>query len=180
MTVSTNFNVLSLEIYAENAKWWINLDTGERLVRNKGELICLMHSELSEAFSGFDESDDHLPARRMFDVELADVIIRLHDYAGGFGYDLELPTVMDDPPSVDNRMNLLRVHEALSKLMEAERRGNREAAEYWLALTNRRIRNFAAYKGIELDTIVDEKRAYNRSRVDHSLAARRTAGGKKW
>jgi hypothetical protein len=175
-----NFNQLSAAIHAENAKWWIDLATGERLNRNKGELICLMHSELSEAFSGFDEFDDHLPHRRMFDTELSDVIIRIHDYAGAFGYDLELPVVMDDPPSIDNRMNLLRSHEALSNLMEAERKGNREAAEYWLAVANRRIRNFAAYKGIPLDEIIEEKRQYNRSRVDHSLAARRKAGGKKW
>lgn len=177
---STNFNELSQAIHAENAKWWIDLETGARLNRNKGELICLMHSELSEAFEGFDIQDDHLPNRHMFHVELADAIIRLHDYAGGFGYDLELPAVMDDPPSVDNRMNLLRAHAALSNLMEQERKGNREAAEYWLALANRRIRNFAAYKDIPLDTIVEEKRAYNRSRRDHSVEARKAAGGKKW
>lgn len=176
----TNFNDLSREIHAENAKWWIDLETGLPKQRNKGELICLMHSELSEAFEGFDEFDDHLPAQRMFDVELADVLIRIHDYAGGFGYDLELPATMDDPPSVDNKMNLLRAHAALSNLMEQERKGNREAAEYWLALANRRIRNFAKYKDIPLDAIVEKKRAYNRARADHKIEARKAAGGKKW
>jgi NTP pyrophosphatase (non-canonical NTP hydrolase) len=33
--------------------------------------------------------DDHLPHRRMAEVELADAIIRILDYAGGFGYDLQ-------------------------------------------------------------------------------------------
>jgi GH18 family chitinase len=33
--------------------------------------------------------DDKLPHRRMAEVELVDAIIRIFDYAGAFGYDLE-------------------------------------------------------------------------------------------
>ena len=32
--------------------------------------------------------DDHLPNRPMEEVELADAIIRICDYAGGFGLDV--------------------------------------------------------------------------------------------
>lgn len=33
--------------------------------------------------------DDKLPHRRMAEVELADALIRIFDYAGAFGYDLD-------------------------------------------------------------------------------------------
>lgn len=72
------------------AGWWTNLKTGEPLNRNKGEMIALMHSELCECLEGVRKStqDDHLPHRRAEEVELADVVIRIFDYAGGFGLDL--------------------------------------------------------------------------------------------
>ena len=51
----------------------------------------LMVSEIAEAMEGErkDLMDDKLPHRKMAEVELVDVLIRLFDYAGGFGYDLE-------------------------------------------------------------------------------------------
>lgn len=84
-------NELSKQCHADNQHWWRNPETGERLERNKGELICLMHSELSEAMEGERKNlmDDHLPHRRMAEVEFADVLIRMFDYAGAFGFDLD-------------------------------------------------------------------------------------------
>lgn len=70
--------------------WWTDLETGEKKERNKGELLCLIHSEVSEAMEGArkDLMDDKLPHRSMEEVELADVIIRILDYAGGFDLDI--------------------------------------------------------------------------------------------
>lgn len=86
-----NLNDLSKTVHAANIKWWQDPNTGLPIKRNKGELIALMHSELSEALEGERKGlmDDHLPHRRMAEVELVDVIIRILDYAGGFGYDLQ-------------------------------------------------------------------------------------------
>lgn len=70
--------------------WWKDLKTGETIQRNKGELIALMHSELSEALEGERKNlhDDKLPHRLMAEVEFADTLIRMLDYCGGFNYDL--------------------------------------------------------------------------------------------
>jgi NTP pyrophosphatase (non-canonical NTP hydrolase) len=77
--------------HAANQHWWHHPQTGERLQRNKGELLMLMVSEISEAMEGERKSlmDNHIPHRPMVEVELADVLLRIFDYAGAFGYDLE-------------------------------------------------------------------------------------------
>jgi NTP pyrophosphatase (non-canonical NTP hydrolase) len=70
--------------------WWHDIRTGEPLARNKGELLMLIVSEIAEAMEGERKNlmDDKLPHRRMAEVELADALIRICDYAGGHGYDL--------------------------------------------------------------------------------------------
>ena len=77
---------LQKKIHQQNieAGWWEN-------PREKGTLLCLIHSEISEAMEGERKNlmDDHLPHRKMAEVELADAVIRILDYAHAFGYDIE-------------------------------------------------------------------------------------------
>ena len=77
-------------VHSQNTKWWTDINTREKLNRNVGEMIALCHSELSEALEGHRKNlqDDHLPHRKMLEVELADCIIRIFDLAGGLGLDL--------------------------------------------------------------------------------------------
>ena len=71
--------------------WWQDLETGDDKDRNVGEMMNLIHSEISEAGEGArkDIMDDHLPHRKMVEVELADTIIRILDFAIAGGYDVE-------------------------------------------------------------------------------------------
>lgn len=70
--------------------WWHDIHTGERIERNRGELLMLIVSEIAEAMEAERKGlmDDKLPHRPGAEVELADALIRICDYAGGCGYDL--------------------------------------------------------------------------------------------
>ncbi|OGX19871.1 MAG: hypothetical protein A3K83_04010 [Omnitrophica WOR_2 bacterium RBG_13_44_8b] len=63
---------------AKKKGWW-------QEARNEGELIALMHSELSEAL----EAMRNHGAQEAIAEELADCCIRIFDYCGARGIDLE-------------------------------------------------------------------------------------------
>jgi NTP pyrophosphatase (non-canonical NTP hydrolase) len=86
-----NLNDYANEVHLANKKWWLDPFTGLAITRNVGELLMLCVSELAEAMEGHrkDLMDDKLPHRKMFEVELADCLIRIFDIGAGLGLDLE-------------------------------------------------------------------------------------------
>lgn len=85
MDQSRHIGLMAGWIRELNENWWTNIETGEPLQRNVGELLMLSVSELAEALEGHRKNlmDDKLPHRKMFDVEIADTFIRLLDLCGG-------------------------------------------------------------------------------------------------
>ena len=85
MIDTTDITRIQNEIHSQNVKagWW---DTQ----RNHGELLMLIVSEIAEAMEGDrkDLMDDHLPHRKMIEVELADAMIRILDMAAGLNLDI--------------------------------------------------------------------------------------------
>jgi NTP pyrophosphatase (non-canonical NTP hydrolase) len=72
-----SFKQVSLRVHATAVeKGW------HKEPRSVGDLICLMHSELSEALESYRkgiETDDHIPDFSGIEAEFADVIIRIMD-----------------------------------------------------------------------------------------------------
>ena len=69
--------------------WWHDAE-GKKKDRNLGELLCLIHSEISEAMEGARKGlmDNHLKHKSMMEVELADAVIRIFDLAESRGFNL--------------------------------------------------------------------------------------------
>jgi len=99
-----NLNTYSKEIFNSNleAGWWTDEEIQKVKERSFGKYtkesatliaskLALVHSEVSEALEGMRKGlqDDHLPHRAMFEVELADTLIRIFDLCGFCDLDID-------------------------------------------------------------------------------------------
>lgn len=172
-----DINERAKEVHTANVKWWHDLETGEPLNRNVGELQMLIVSELSEAMEGErkDLMDDHIPHRKMAEVEMADAYIRVLDYQYGlYGHFWAYTGEVPDVP--ENKGEALF---ALVKLVAQFDNGiemvGKQTAKL-LAGIEAYCRKFC----YDLEGAYQEKMAYNAVRADHQAEQRRLAGGKKW
>lgn len=167
-------------VHEANAKWWHDLDTGERLERNKGELLMLCISEVAEAMEGERKNlaDSHLKSRPMAEVEMADVLIRLLDFAGGFGYELR---VLDgvDRTSENKGEALLAICDGILDIYWTDILDPSDVGQM-ISQTIASIYAYCVKFGYDLEGAYHEKLAYNRVRADHKVEARKAVGGKRW
>lgn len=183
-----NIDELAKEIHANNvaAGWW----DGDVCLITKVHLIT---TEICEATEGMrkDLMDDHLPHRKMEEVELADALIRTLDLGGKLHLEFSAPTC-----------KTLANCEFKNNHADAEQHFDLVAAVYQFGMSIRRvfmigleapfpvslyysllvtkIINESVRRGFDIEAAMREKLTYNKQRADHKPENRVLANGKKF
>ncbi len=203
MAAADAVDVLCQEIHWLNVHsgWWHNLSTGELIDRDFGQLLCLTHSEVSEAWEAnrLGIPDSHLSNFPGEFVELADVLIRCFDWMGAArmpvasafaGITLEAARVVDHPMNMilpSRADKYMALHGWISGVLEVARRLPLDSIQVATpaAFVILQVLGLAAeaypQEGLGLDLLCrtfSSKLEYNQSRLDHMPAMRRD-GGKK-
>ena len=178
-----NYNELAKTIHEQNKAvgWW---DDPDRCL-----LTCvqLTNTEVCEATEGFrkDLMDDHLPHRKMEEVELADAVIRALDLGGHLGL-----TVTEENHEfvISYRLRHAKTNCAMhlwltemsckiGRNIDAERPKQILDENYTDLILS--IEYVAKKLGYDLDGAIMEKIEYNKHRQDHKRSERAKEGGKK-
>jgi hypothetical protein len=179
----TDFNALAKSVYTANASvgWWDNPH------RNVYELLQLVVTEIAEATEGErkDLMDDHLPHRKMGEVELADALIRLLDMAGAWGWTYKPGISPMLPRGLLSATNKGEVHfrltQTITELGIAIQFGSEKTVISQRYTTAVDAILLAGGKfGYDVLPAIQEKLAYNTQRLDHKRDVRMQEGGKKF
>jgi len=180
------------------AGWWTDPQTGLRKERNQGQLIALMHSEVSEAVEADRKNlmDDKLPLRKGVEVEIGDMLIRLGDFVGSLRpgetelFGRHVASIFSDAggelPSGPNSDPFAEIHRRLSNaynyvVVPSGTLGTSDSMiVFYLAKAVRTAFDLAASRGLDLIGAVEEKAAFNAKRPDHRLENRKLEGGKAY
>lgn len=176
--MTKNFNEYAQRIHKLNHQWWHD-QFGNRLDRNPGELLMLVVTELAEGVEGLRKNlmDDHLPHRKMIEVELADAMIRLFDFAAGFGYELfgKTPVILEEEN--ESEILLYATHYVFD-IYNAHTQ--EDPASYDIEFAISFIIAYAEKFGYDVWGALEEKLEYNQKRADHKIENRLKEGGKKF
>lgn len=192
--VATGLRSFFKRTHAANANWWLDLETGKPKQRNPHELICLMHSEVSEAMEADRKNlnDDKLTDLPGVQVELADLFIRLGDFVGGIGLSLPVANALsvsyglfmfafEDMKNAKGNTGemLCNLHSRLTNLsMRFRLHENKHLS---LASVFSGSIAFCAVKGFDVFPVIERKMEVNAKRVDHTIEHRKNAkDGKRY
>lgn len=185
-----NYDELSKDIYQQNvdAGWW---DDPNRCIYQTLQLIS---TEIAEATEGArkDLMDDHLPHRKMEEVELADVNIRLLDFAGRMNLSVDesftplaIATISEYLST--NAFTSGRCHFIMNQLLvdlaedldgkDGYKTSPEKLEEAYTALLLM-VLGYGKSKGYDIESAMFEKLDYNKKRLDHKRENRRKEGGK--
>lgn len=170
-----------------------NPATGEAIERNTGEVIALMHSEVSEAWDAFlfhpREADKKCPAHSLFSVEIADTMIRIADTIGAKKIDAmstlqvvrgTYPALYRGAESQDPTSFMMMIHGELSAALEADRKHNDCRLGVHLFQAMFLLAHLAWRVKIEIGEVLFAKCIYNLGRADHNIENRSKTGGKAY
>ena len=185
------------EIHEISKQWWTDLETCKPLKRCVYDIFNLIDSELSEAFEGYrkDLMDDHLPQYKMFDVEIADCLIRVLDLASGDNLDLReayergSTFTLKTTCSQNKSEQIRRLHRYVASTFDDYEDQKTVGGEPPLPfLSGKAVEMLYLVKvilltcftyGIPINQICRDKMEYNKTRADHQIENRKKAGGKR-
>lgn len=178
------------------AGWWHDLKTGEKLKKPVDLMIALCHSEISEALEADRKNlkDDKLTHRDGFEVEIADLFIRLADMIPSIDetfLDLVANAMINYPqcdylPGGKRYTYVCDLHGHLSKIRAenpdyyGESRYRLECFAWEIAYTIKLIVEIGLELKLDLAGAVYEKLEFNRQRADHKPEARLALNGKQY
>ncbi len=177
-----NYDQQAEEIYQQNKAvgWW---DDPNRCVY---QTLQLVSTEIAEATEGERKNlmDDHLPSRKMGEVELADALIRVLDVGGRYNWKMvdivDLPSQFTDPDlSIGGKHLFINacliglVHNLPHDLEAPDR-----ATMYHYSSLVLAIVTTSETHGYDIEGAMVEKLQYNKNRADHKRANRAKEGGK--
>lgn len=184
------------DIHDRNVKagWWTDLKTGLSTLatRSRPELLILVVSEISEADGGFmanlnDDKLEHLP---MFNVEIADVAIRLFDMIGAedsyyegrvdFEFNANVQNYVNTYKDLSHERQMLGIVNRISAGLEHLRK--QRVAEYRTELCKALALTFAVsqIRLFDIIDVINQKIAFNATRPDHKIENRIKSDGKKF
>lgn len=195
--IITNQLVDAIYNYNVKAGWW------DAPVRPDGTTIALIHSEVSESYTGFKtgDKDEHLPQYPNQLVELADAAIRIYDFFGHKKWNVEkaLDAVYrlganDLAPVYETDVNFYKYYADLQEHISAALEGVRKNQVMQIGEATEDVLDIAAFElaiaidmiywvlrwGWPLEQALGDKRAYNANRADHKRENRAKEDGKKF
>lgn len=172
-----NLFELQNKIHAQNKElgWWDD-------PRPFSTFVCLFHSELSEAMEGDrkDLMDDHIPQYPMFQVELADFVIRCMDFLGSVCVSNPYSSVPLNIKTTSATKLISDLHWAVSEAYSSDNDGFWSDRDSEIVDAVRVSFAYSRNENFDLHQIILEKVKYNKHRDDHKRENRAKQGGKKY
>lgn len=185
--INIDLNEYAKKIYKQNCDvgWWDNCD------RCIFETLQLVSTEVAECTEGErkDLMDDHLPRRKMAEVELADTLIRVLDLGWHLGLNfngIKTNTLKSYANKWCNKSNSIgKQHLGINSDLLSFSHSYDDAEEfrevglkYDILICS--ILLVAKNSGYDIIGAMDEKLEYNKTRSDHKRENREKANGKKF